>query len=82
MPHNRSMALEFTAAVKRIPSYPAAAGYGETGDLVHLASNESPYPPIAEVVAAASAALAGVNRYPDPSYADLRGALSDTTTED
>ena len=34
-----------------------------------LASNESPYPPIPEVIAAASAALAGVNRYPDPTNA-------------
>jgi len=71
------MALEFTAAVKRIPSYPAAAGYGETGDLVHLASNESPYPPIAEVVAAAAEAVVDVNRYPDPTSSKLRGALSD-----
>jgi histidinol-phosphate aminotransferase len=63
--------------VKRIPSYPAASGYGETGDLVHLASNESPYPPIAEVVAAAAAAVSDVNRYPDPTSSKLRGALSD-----
>src|SRR5580704_13421526 len=71
------MALEFTAAVKRVPSYPAASGYGQKGDLVHLASNESPYPPIAEVVAAAAAAVADVNRYPDPTSARLRGELSD-----
>jgi histidinol-phosphate aminotransferase len=77
MPHNRRMALEFSAAVRRIPTYPAASAYAQSGPLVMLASNESPYPPIDEVVAAASAALAGVNRYPDPSYADLRGALSD-----
>ena len=37
-----------------------------------LASNESPYPPLPEVVAAASAALEGVNRYPDPTSAKLR----------
>ena len=77
MPHNRRMALEFSAAVRRIPTYPVASAYAQDGPLVMLASNESPYPPIAEVVAAASAVLAGVNRYPDPSYADLRGALSD-----
>jgi histidinol-phosphate aminotransferase len=71
------MTLEFTAAVKRIPAYPAASGYGEQGDLVHLASNESPYPPIAEVVAAAAAAVADVNRYPDPTSSKLRRALSD-----
>ncbi|HEY1774649.1 MAG TPA: histidinol-phosphate transaminase [Solirubrobacteraceae bacterium] len=71
------MALEFTAAVKRVPSYPAASGYGETGDLAHLASNESPYPPIAQVVAAAAAAAADVNRYPDPTSMRLRTALSE-----
>ncbi|HXR13409.1 MAG TPA: histidinol-phosphate transaminase [Solirubrobacteraceae bacterium] len=71
------MALEFTAAVRRVPSYPVASGYGQKGDLVHLASNESPYPPIAEVIAAAAAAVGEVNRYPDPTSAKLRGALSD-----
>jgi histidinol-phosphate aminotransferase len=76
MPHNRAVALEFRAAVKRIPVYPAAGGYAHPGPLVRLASNESPYPPLAEVVAAASAALEGVNRYPDPTSAKLRGALA------
>jgi histidinol-phosphate aminotransferase len=71
------MALEFTAAVKRIPAYPAAAGYGQQGPLVRLASNESPEPPLPEVVAAANAALTGANRYPDPTSARLRQALSD-----
>ncbi|HEV2775336.1 MAG TPA: histidinol-phosphate transaminase, partial [Solirubrobacteraceae bacterium] len=41
-----------------------------------LASNESPDPPLPAVVAAAQRALAGVNRYPDPSNAALRRALS------
>jgi histidinol-phosphate aminotransferase len=77
MPHNRAVALEFTAAIKRIPAYPAAGGYAHTGPLVRLASNESPDPPLPEVVAAASAALEGVNRYPDPTSAKLRGALAD-----
>ena len=77
MPHNRAVALEFTAAIKRIPVYPAAGGYAHTGPLVRLASNESPDPPLPEVIAAASAALEGVNRYPDPTSAKLRGALAD-----
>jgi histidinol-phosphate aminotransferase len=77
MQHNRAVALEFTAAVKRIPAYPVAGGYAHPGPLVRLASNESPYPPPAEVVAAASAALEGVNRYPDPTSAKLRAALAD-----
>ena len=77
MPHNRAVALEFTAAVKRIPTYPAAGGYAHPGPLVRLASNESPYPPLPAVIAAASAALEGVNRYPDPTSAKLRAALAD-----
>jgi len=77
MPHNRAMTLEFTAAVKRIPAYPAASGYGRQGPLVRLASNESPDPPLPEVVAAAAAAINDANRYPDPTNARLRGALSD-----
>jgi histidinol-phosphate aminotransferase len=71
------MALEFSAAVKRIPIYPAAASYGSDGETAMLASNESPYPPIPEVIAAASAVLSGVNRYPDPTNSRLRGALAD-----
>jgi histidinol-phosphate aminotransferase len=77
MPHNRAMTLEFTAAVKRIPAYPAAPVYGQQGPLVRLASNESPYPPLREVVAAAAAAIGDANRYPDPTSAKLRRALSE-----
>ena len=77
MQHNRAVALEFSAAVKRIPVYPTAGGYSLPDSVVRLASNESPYPPLPEVIAAASAALAGVNRYPDPTSAKLRGALAD-----
>jgi len=76
MPHNRVVALEFAAAVKRIPVYPAGAGYAQTGPLVLLESNESPYPPLPEVVAAAAAAIEGANRYPDPNSSALREALS------
>src|ERR671939_313108 len=71
------MALEFSAAVRRIPVYPAAAAYALPEDVALLASNESPEPPLPEVVAAAAAVLGGVNRYPDPTNAKLRGALSD-----
>ena len=70
------MALQFATAVKRIPVYPVGAGYAQTGPLVLLESNESPYPPLPEVVAAASAAVAGANRYPDPNSVALRAALA------
>jgi histidinol-phosphate aminotransferase len=70
------MALEFSAAVRRIPVYPAAAAYALPEDVALLASNESPEPPIPAVVAAVQEILTGVNRYPDPTNSKLRGALS------
>src|SRR3954463_329451 len=71
------MAIEFSAAVRRIPVYPAAAAYALPEDVAMLASNESPEPPLEPVVAAVQALLTGVNRYPDPTNSKLRGALSD-----
>jgi histidinol-phosphate aminotransferase len=71
------MALEFSERIRRIPVYPAADGYGSDGPVAKLASNESPYPPIPAVVEAAAKALAGANRYPDPTNAALRRKLAD-----
>ena len=71
------MSIEFSDRIRRIPVYPAADGYALEGPVALLASNESPYPPLPAVVEAAAAALAGANRYPDPSNAALRQALSD-----
>jgi histidinol-phosphate aminotransferase len=71
------MSLEFASKVRRIPVYPAADGYAFDGPIVALASNESPYPPVPEVVEAASRAMAGANRYPDPTNSALRRKLSD-----
>ncbi len=71
------MALEFSSRVGRLPRYPAAGGYALPEDVALLASNESPDPPLPQVVAAAQAAVAGVNRYPAPTNATLRRALSD-----
>src|SRR3954462_737790 len=71
------MSIEFSDRIRRIPVYPTAAGYALEGPVAMLASNESPYAPLPAVVDAAAAAVAGVNRYPDPSNAALRKALSD-----
>jgi histidinol-phosphate aminotransferase len=71
------MSLEFGAKVRRIPVYPAADGYASEGPVAKLASNESPYPPIPEVLEAVTQALSGLNRYPDPTNAALRTRLSD-----
>jgi histidinol-phosphate aminotransferase len=71
------MAIEFGERIRRIPTYPLAAGYDLGADIAMLASNESCFAPSPAVVEAATRALGGVHRYPDPSYTPLRGALSD-----
>jgi histidinol-phosphate aminotransferase len=69
--------LEFAQRIRRIPTYPVASGYDLGGDVALMASNESCFAPLPEVVEAARVALSGAHRYPDPSYAALRRALAD-----
>jgi histidinol-phosphate aminotransferase len=71
------MALEFAESVKRIPVYPAASAYAMPDEVAYMASNESPEPPLPEVIKAIEAVLGGLNRYPDPKNLQLRAALSD-----
>jgi histidinol-phosphate aminotransferase len=71
------MAIEFASKVRRIPVYPAADAYAQEGPVAMLASNESPYPPVAAVQEAVAKALGGLNRYPDPTNSALRRKLSD-----
>jgi histidinol-phosphate aminotransferase len=71
------MAIEFSQRISRIPVYPVAGGYALPDDVALLASNESPDPPLPAVLEAARAAIGTANRYPDPSNARLRKALSD-----
>jgi histidinol-phosphate aminotransferase len=77
------MPITFAEKLARIPHYEAGSasvdGAEREGalDVVHLASNESPYGPVADVVEAVSRAAAGVNRYPDPAARALRAALAD-----
>jgi histidinol-phosphate aminotransferase len=70
------MSLEFAQRIRRIPVYPAADGYALDDDVAMLASNETPFRPLPEVLDAARAALEGVNRYPDPTSTKLRAELS------
>lgn len=71
------MAIEFNERIRRIPAYPAAGGYALPEGIALLASNESPDPPLPEVVEAVRRILGNVNRYPDPANHVLRQALSD-----
>jgi len=69
--------IEFAQRIRRIPAYPVASGYDLGADVAMLASNESCFAPLPEVVEAAHRVLGGTNRYPDPSYTALRRALSE-----
>jgi histidinol-phosphate aminotransferase len=70
------MSLEFADRIRRIPVYPAADGYALDDDVAMLASNETPFRPLPQVLEAARSALEGVHRYPDPTNARLRAELS------
>jgi len=71
------VSLEFASRISRIPVYPVASGYDLGADVAMLASNESYFEPLPEVVAAAQEAIGRSNRYPDPGYDPLRRALAD-----
>jgi histidinol-phosphate aminotransferase len=71
------MSIEFTSRMRAIPVYPAASTYAFDGELVKLASNETPWGPHAAVLEAVEASLRTLNRYPDPTAAKLRGRLAD-----
>jgi histidinol-phosphate aminotransferase len=71
------VALEFSERIRRIPVYPAAGGYAKQDELTLLASNESPFPPLPAVREAIEAAMANLNRYPDPTNHRLRTRLSE-----
>lgn len=73
------MAIEFNERVRRIPVYPAASAYALPEDVALLASNEAPDPPLPAVQEAVTKVLGNLNRYPDPTNALLRRALSDRT---
>ncbi len=74
-----SPGLEFNARLRGIPVYPAAATYEFEGDLVKLASNETPFPPHPQVLEAVEAQLRTLNRYPDPEKSLLRQRISERT---
>jgi histidinol-phosphate aminotransferase len=71
------MSIEFTNRVRAIPVYPAAETYSYEGELVKLASNETPWPPHPAVLEAVESAMKGLNRYPDPTASVLRRRIAD-----
>lgn len=71
------MAPEYSERLARIPAYPVASAYELPDDVAMLASNESHDPPTPAVIEAVDEAMRGLNRYPDPTGAKLRDALSE-----
>jgi histidinol-phosphate aminotransferase len=71
--------IEFNRHIEKIPIYPAASTYAFEGELVKLASNETPYAPHPQVLEAVEAQLRTLNRYPDPEKSLLRRRISERT---
>jgi histidinol-phosphate aminotransferase len=71
--------IEFNRRVDDIPVYPAASTYAFDGELVKLASNETPFAPHPQVLEAIEAELRTLHRYPDPTKGKLRSRLSERT---
>lgn len=71
------MSIEFGKRVSDVPVYPAADTYAFDGELVKLASNETPWAPHPRVLEALEEALSSLNRYPDPDKLALRSAVAD-----
>jgi histidinol-phosphate aminotransferase len=82
MSHTRAAPFAFPPHLAGLDRFeagkPIAEVQRELGlrDVIKLASNENPLGPSPRAVEAAHAALAGVNRYPDPQATELRRALS------
>jgi histidinol-phosphate aminotransferase len=72
-----SPGIEFVERLREIPVYPAARTYEYQGELVKLASNETPWAPHPDVREAIRRELGSLNRYPDPEAAALRRRLAD-----
>jgi histidinol-phosphate aminotransferase len=71
--------IEFNRRLEDIPIYPAASTYAFEGELVKLASNETPFAPHPQVLEAVEAQLRTLHRYPDPEKAALRRRISERT---
>ncbi|MCP9489177.1 MAG: histidinol-phosphate transaminase [Solirubrobacteraceae bacterium MAG38_C4-C5] len=71
--------MEFSQRIARLPRYPVAGGYALPDDVAMLASNETPFGPVPQALEAVQRATMTAHRYPDPSNARLRAALSDRT---
>ena len=69
--------IEFNRRLEGIPVYPVAESYAHDGELVKLASNETPWGPPAPVIGAIQGQLETLNRYPDPDKSVLRRRIAE-----
>jgi len=69
--------IEFNRRIEAIPVYPTAETYEFGGELVKLASNETPWGPPPAVTEAIQGQLASLNRYPDPDKSLLRRRIAE-----
>lgn len=76
------MTIRFSKRLEEIPGYTAGVPKGKApeaiaaGDIAQLASNESPWGPHPEVLAAIERAAGAMNRYPDPGATLLRERIA------
>ena len=77
------MTLRYSQRLGAIPGYKAGVPAGKapeaiaSGDIAQLASNESPWGPHPEVIAAIERAAGAMNRYPDPGATLLRRRIAE-----
>lgn len=73
------MPVRIRPAVAALPAYQPgkAAPQGGDGPSWKLSSNENPFPPLPGVLAAAEAAVARANRYPDMANAAVTAAVAE-----
>ncbi len=76
------MTVRFSSKLASIPGYTAGVPKGKapeaiaSGEIAQLASNESPWGPHPDVVAAIQGAAGAMNRYPDPAATLLRERIA------
>ena len=63
--------------MREVAPYPKAATYAHGGNLVKLASNETPWGPAQPVLDAIAEVAGMLNRYPDPGGTQLRKRLAE-----
>ena len=71
------MSIEFAARMRDVAPYPKAATYAHGGNLVKLASNETPWAPHPAVLDAIAEVSKTLHRYPDPGSTQLRTRLAE-----